>query len=340
MDPLSDVLSLLRPRSSVSACLDAGGEWSVRFPAYEDGIKCGAVASGACWLAVEGEADAVRLEAGDCFLLPSGRAFRLASDLAVPSQDAHDVFPGAQDGVATVGGGGGLFLVSSRFALAGPQAGLLLGLLPPVVYVRGGEGSAALRWSIERMAEELREARPGGHLVAEHLAHMVLVQALRLHLASGVEGGVGWLFALDDRRLGGAIAALHGDPGRRWTLHDMAERAGMSRSTFALRFREAVGEPPMDYLTRWRMLLAHDRLTRSAEPVAAIAFSVGYASESAFCTAFKRVMGHPPGRGRAAGSRGSAASKRPSGFTGVALEASASRRALSGSGIVAAPAVS
>lgn len=296
MDPLSDILSLLRPRGTLSACLDAGAAWAIRFPGQEGTLKCGAVATGACWLSVDGEACAVRLEAGDCFLLPSGRPFRLASDLRLPAQDAHAIFPGARDGVATCDGGGETFVVSSRFALAGVQAALLLDLLPPVVHVQGGQGHAALRWSVERMAEELRDRRPGGLLVAEHLAHMVLVQALRRHLEDGPRGGVGWLFALADPRLGAAMAALHADPARRWTLQSLAACAGMSRSVFALRFREAVGGPPMDYLTRWRMALAADRLARTTDPVAVVAWSVGYASETAFSTAFKRVMGHPPRR--------------------------------------------
>ncbi len=111
-----------------------------------------------------------------------------------------------------------------------------------MVQVRAGQEHATLRSSIERRADELRDRRPGSLLVAEHLAHMVLVQALRRHLEDdGAPGGVGWLFALADLRLGAAMAALHADPARRWTLQDLAERASMSRSTFALRFREAVG---------------------------------------------------------------------------------------------------
>ena len=308
MDPLSDVLALLRPEGTLSACLDAGGSWSVRFAEAGDSLKCAALASGGCWLEVDGE-EPVRLEAGDCFLLTHGRPFRLASDLRLPPQDAAAAVAEARDGIATLGTGGDAFLVSARFALAGPQAGLLLDLLPPLVHVRGGPSrgdGAALHWSIERLAEELRRPRPGGALVAGHLAHMVLVQALRRHLdedARGPQGGVGWLFALADRRLAAALAALHANPGRRWTLQDLAGLAGMSRSTFALRFREAVGEPPMDYLARWRMALAADRLARTSESVAAVAWSLGYASETAFGTAFKRIMGHSPrrhGRTRAA----------------------------------------
>jgi AraC-like DNA-binding protein len=117
---------------------------------------------------------------------------------------------------------------------------------------------------------------------------------LRLHLAEGSRGGVGWLFALADKQMSVAINAMHDDPAHRWTLQQLAERAGMSRSTFALKFKETVGESPMEYLTRWRMLLAGDRLVNSSDPISVIALSLGYESESAFSTAFKRVMGCSP----------------------------------------------
>jgi AraC-like DNA-binding protein len=123
---------------------------------------------------------------------------------------------------------------------------------------------------------------------------MMLVQALRLHLAEGLRGGVGWLFALADKQIGAAISALHDDPARRWTVQALAKRAGMSRSTFAVKFKQTVGSSPLEYLTRWRMLLAGDRLTNSSEPISVIAPSLGYESESAFSTAFKRVMGCSP----------------------------------------------
>jgi AraC-like DNA-binding protein len=142
--------------------------------------------------------------------------------------------------------------------------------------------------------QELRERQPGGFLVVQHLAHMMLVQALRLHLAEGLRGSVGWLFALADKQMGAAINAMHDDPAYRWTLQALAERAGMSRSTFALKFKETVGESPMEYLTSWRMLVAGDRLENSADPISVIARSLGYESESAFSTAFKRVMGCSP----------------------------------------------
>jgi AraC-like DNA-binding protein len=118
--------------------------------------------------------------------------------------------------------------------------------------------------------------------------------ALRLHLAERPIGGVGWLFALADKQMGAAISAMHSDPSHHWTLQRLAERAGMSRSSFALKFKATVGASPMEYLTRWRMLLAADRMKNSSEGLCAIAQSLGYESESAFGKAFRRVIGYSP----------------------------------------------
>jgi AraC-like DNA-binding protein len=151
-----------------------------------------------------------------------------------------------------------------------------------------------MRWSLERMKEELRDPQPGGTLIAQQLAYMMLVQALRLHLAEGAKGGVGWLFALADKQMSEAMTCMHDDPGRPWTLQTLAERVGMSRSVFALRFKAKVGATPMEYLTRWRMLLAGERLRNPDDSICAIASSLGYESESAFGKAFRRVMGCSP----------------------------------------------
>ena len=142
--------------------------------------------------------------------------------------------------------------------------------------------------------QELREPQPGGFLVLQQLALMMLVQALRAHLAEGASGGVGWLFALADKQMSEAIHLMHNEPAHPWTLQELAERVGMSRSSFAQKFKDTVGATPIDYLTRWRMLVAGDRLTYSGEPISAISQSLGYESESAFSTAFKRVMGCSP----------------------------------------------
>jgi AraC-like DNA-binding protein len=287
---------LLRPHTYVAGGFELGGDWSIQFNAHS-GIKCYALVSGACWLAVEGVVEPIRMVAGDCFLLPNGRPFRLAKDLdfePVPFLELR-----AREwrgGIAVLNGGGETMLLGGHFAFTGAHADILLGAMPPVVHLAEDADKAGLRWALERMRHELIENQPGGALVAQHLAHMMLVQALRLYLAEGSERSVGWLFALADPQMAAAIGAVHADPGARWTLQALAERAGMSRSNFAQKFKAKVGSSPMDYLTRWRMLLAGDRLTSRAGPVSAIALSLGYESESAFSTAFKRVMGCSPRR--------------------------------------------
>jgi AraC-like DNA-binding protein len=294
MDPLSDVLSLLKPRSYLAGGVDAGGDWAVQFPEHE-GIKCYAVVSGQCWLAVDDGAEPVRLQAGDCFILPRGRPFRLASALDVEPVDFHAVYqPQSRGAIRTFNGGGACLIVGGYFILSGDHANLLLKMLPSIVHLQTEPEREALRWSIDRMMQELREEQPGSTLMAQHLAYTMLIQALRLHLAEGMKGGVGWLFALADSQMSASIRAMHNDPAHRWTLQQLAERAGMSRSVFALRFKEKVGLSPMEYLTRWRMMLAADRLMHSGDPVSAIALSLGYESESAFSTAFKREMGCSP----------------------------------------------
>ena len=307
MDPLSDVLSLLKPRSYASGGIDAGEAFAMKFGPHV-GIKCYAVVSGQSWLVVDGVAEPVSLTAGDCFILPRGRPFRLATDLAITPVDAYSLFAPVRDGrINTVNGGGSFLIVGGHFSLSGSHADVLLASLAPVVHIRRESDKAALRWAIERMMQELRERQPGGFLVAQQLAYTMLIQALRLHLADGLQSGVGWLFALSDKQVGAAINAMHEEPARRWTLQELAGRVGMSRSTFAQRFKETVGDSPMEYLTRWRMLLAGDRLENSKDPVSAIALSLGYESESAFSTAFKRVMGCSPrqyGRGRNQGEPG------------------------------------
>jgi AraC-like DNA-binding protein len=208
--------------------------------------------------------------------------------------DADEFYPSAATGgIASFNGGGACFIVGGHFILGGSQAGVLLGVLPPIVHLQAESEKAALRWCLDRMRQELHEQRPGGVLVTQQLAYMMLVQALRLYL-EGDGGGVGWMAALTDRRLSSAMKAMHENPAHRWTLQTLAERAGMSRTIFTLSFKEAVGSSPMEYLMRWRMLLAGDRLQHTDDSITEIALSLGYESESAFGKAFKRVTSCSP----------------------------------------------
>lgn len=296
MDPLSEVLSLLKLRSYVSGGFDANGDWAVQFGAH-DGIKFHAVLRGECWLMVEGLPTPTRVSEGECFLLAQGKPFRLASDLAVEPVDIHTLLPQVRDGrIVTYNGGGQFLSIGGYFTLADGQADLLLSMLPPLIHVRDEANRSTLRWCIERMRQELSDAQPGDFIVAQQLATLVLVDALRLHLSNERHQHVGWLFALSDKRMRAAIDAMHASPGRKWTLKTMAEQAAMSRTTFALRFKEAVGFSPMEYLTRWRMMLAADRLIHSRDTILHIGLALGYESEKSFSTAFKRVMNCSPRR--------------------------------------------
>ena len=293
MDPLSDVISFLEPRGYRVGGFQAGGDWSIRFDAYE-GIKCYAVTSGSCSLAVEGAGEPVRLKQGDCYLLPHGRAFQVGSDLSLPPDDWRRHFAGAPEGaLVKLNDGEGVTLLGGHFHLAGPQAEMLIGMLPPIVHLKSQSDRETLRWAFDRMRDELLAPKPGGLMIVQQLAYMIFVQALRHHLDE--TSGVGWLFALSDKHVGAAIAAIHREPARRWNVATLALEVGMSRSGFAARFAELVGEGPIEYLTRWRMRLAGRSLSRG-KPIGVVARSLGYESESAFSTAFKRVMGSAPRR--------------------------------------------
>jgi AraC-like DNA-binding protein len=278
----------------MSGGIDAGGDWAIEF-AGDGYFRCFALVSGGCWLVMEGVNDPVRLYAGEFVVLPHGRAFRVASDLNIAPVGIMSVITAPLNGnILCWQGGGGCMALSALFTFAGDDASLLLGALPPLVHIRGQADRTAMRWYLERMMKVIREPQPGGLLLAEHLAQMMLIEVLGLYMADNGTAGTGWFFALADKQIGAAIGAMHADPGHRWTIQQLAERAGMSRSAFALRFKQKVGTSAIDYLTHWRMLRAAEMLVNSRESVSAIALSLGYESVSSFGFAFKREMGSSP----------------------------------------------
>lgn len=293
MDPLSGVLSLLRIHKYHSATLKLGGDWAFNFP-DNAGIKFTTVSHGNCWLRVEGVAEPQYLQQGDCFLMTRGVPFTLSSALQNDALNA-DFQRLAEDEITLNSGGDDTRLVGGRFEFTGVPAQVLLSTLPSLVHIQSASSQAStLRWALERFTCELQQKQPGRSLMTEHLAHIMLVEVLRAHLSSLHSTDTGWFAGLADRNLSPVLTSLHGDPARRWSVDELARLANLSRSAFASRFKDIVGVAPMEYLTRWRMLLAGDRLQHSADTVATVAFSLGYESESAFSTAFKRVMSTSP----------------------------------------------
>jgi AraC-like DNA-binding protein len=295
MDPLSDLLSTLKPNDYMFRAIDMAGAWSLQFPA-NDGLGCYALISGECWLVVDGDTAPIRMTSGDCILLARGRPFRFASDLDIPAVDAVGFVSSAvAGGIATMNGGGEVTGLGGFFHFPEKDAGDLLHALPDVVLINNPSNKAALRFSMELLMEELREVQAGGHLVAIHLAQMVLVLALRAYLLRAPELSQGWLAALADKQLGKAITAIHKNPACGWTLQTLAELACMSRATFASKFKTTVGVAPIEYVVRWRMLVAGERLASSSrDSISTIALSLGYGTDSAFSAAFKRTMGCSP----------------------------------------------
>ncbi|MGO4351529.1 AraC family transcriptional regulator [Rhizobium sp. RAF36] len=295
MDPLSDILALLQPKSVETYGVMSGGEWALDFPRSYEGIKFGAVARGGCFLRVSGEPAPFRLEEGDCYLL-TGQPYWLGSDLSLAGIDARAIFVDLKTRVARHGPQEDIFLVGGRLMFDASHQILLTGALPAVMHIPAAADEAAvLRWTLKQLAKELTELRPGGLLMSEHLGHILFVNALRLHMAAEGEVAPGWLKGLNDPRIGRALRAVHAEPARRWTLEVLAKEAGMSRTAFALHFKALVGWPPLDYLLRWRMrLAARALLSPERNRLSDIALSVGYESESAFSAAFKRAMGCSP----------------------------------------------
>jgi transcriptional regulator GlxA family with amidase domain len=178
----------------------------------------------------------------------------------------------------------------------------LLPVLPKVIALRARDGHAAawLAPTLSFLAAEAGTELPGARTVVSRLADILFIQVVRAHLGSAPEQVSGWLGALRDPQIGSALGCMHEDPAHPWTVEALAQRVAMSRSTFAARFAEIVGEPPLHYLTRWRMQKARSLLREGRVPLSEVAARVGYDSEAAFSKAFKRAVGEAPGAYRRA----------------------------------------
>ena len=301
MDPLADVFGLLDVRSAKCARLEADAPWAVAFDGYRH-VKLGAVLRGECVIWLDGVPGVHRLGPGDCYLLGNGRPYRLASAPDVRATPGAEVFAGFVPGTTVrVGEGRDATVVGCGFEFDAANAAVLTDVLPPLVHVPADSPHAgAIRAALQMLGPETAAPGLASSVVTERLAHILLIQVLRAHIAAQGPRGGAWLTALADPQIGSALTLIHENPARDWTVADLAAKAGMSRSSFAARFTDLVGTPPLEYVARWRMRAAARDLRHSDKKIAAIASAAGYNSESAFSHAFKRTMGSSPGRYRAA----------------------------------------
>jgi AraC-like DNA-binding protein len=296
-DPLSHTLKVFDARTIYAGGFIGGGDWAIRFEPPRK-IKFFVVGRGHCFLALDGTVARFRLEAGDIFILTRDVGFVVASDLALAPQPAAEIFRGAGKSIIPVGQGDDFLLLGGHIDTHHVGGRLMIESLPDFVHLPAAEsGASRLGALIGELVEEAAGGAPGAEMACSSLAHLLLIQILRRHLSSGDQVRPGWLRAACDPKLAPALNLMHGDIARSWTLPELARAAGMSRTAFAVHFRNVTGRPPLNYLTEWRMLQAERALRQEGSSIARVAASVGYGSEAAFSTAFKRVMGVSPRRG-------------------------------------------
>ena len=314
-DTLSHVLEAVRLTGAVFFLVDARTPWVAEAPASTHlvpAILPGAqrivsyhvISHGACWCESPGQPP-LRLEAGDVLVVPHGHAYQLGSACGLRTgwslADALGWFRAMAGGelpfVVTEGGDSAeqLRLVCGFLGCDAWPFNPVLSALPALLRVRlGDESGERLRVLLEYAVNESHRPRPGSRSVRLRIAELVFVEVLRSYLTSGPDAATSWLAGLRDPVVGRALGCLHAEPARSWTLADLAHDVGASRSVLADRFTSFVGLPPMLYLTRWRMQLAAGRLEDGTASVSAVAGTVGYESEAAFCRAFKKVTGLTP----------------------------------------------
>ncbi len=293
VDPLSDIIALLRPSTAMSKPITGRGRWGVRYAAHEaPGFTI--ILKGACWIAFEDE-QPWRLEEGAFLLLPTTPAFTLSSHPGIASalRDPMDVpvRHGEQEGDADFESLGGTFRIDTV------NAPLLLALLPRRIHIPASDGrSLRLGKVIDLIVEESGSNAPGRDMILQRMLEVLLVEALRWNGATPEDDRAGLLCGMRDPALARVLGAMHADVRANWTVASLARIAGQSRSAFAARFGAVLGCGPIEYLARWRMALAKDALLSGTKSLDRIAEDIGYESASAFSTAFRKRLGCPPGR--------------------------------------------
>jgi AraC-like DNA-binding protein len=305
-DLLGEALHFLRMTGTFYCRSELTAPWALALPAVKGTLAFHLPTSGQCWLEVDGAAP-VLLRPGDLALVPHGEGHRLMSEPGTPAprldQLKHEKVSDRYAILRHGGGGAPTSLVCGAVRFDHPAAHHLIALLPRLIHVDAAAPrmEPMMEWmqsTLRLMAVEAQERRPGGETVITRLADILVIQAIRTWMQRDPAAQTGWLGALKDRQIGRAITLIHRDPARPWTLASLASEVAMSRSAFAERFTELVGEPAMHYLARWRMHVALTWLREEDAGVAELATRLGYQSEAAFSRAFKRYTGISPGAAR------------------------------------------
>jgi AraC-like DNA-binding protein len=301
MDPLSDICSVLEVKGLMTGQLRLGGPWAIR---YDDqsrrSVALSVALKGSFWLSVDGVDAPIHIRESDCFVLtppshclrsePETKSVPIAplspKDIAGSLKSIEATFPFSNEPMNMTDG--------AQLIIDEVKAGPFFDLLPPVIHVRADSTEApVLRSVLSVLTYEAKKPRIGNQLMIDSLARILLVEVLRLCVAHE-DSQKGWLGALVDAKIGAALAVMHRDVTKRLTVDHIATAVGMSRSSFALRFKVLVGQSPLDYRLQLNMRRAAQLLRNNSKTVSSVAYELGYESDKSFGKAFKRVMGCPP----------------------------------------------
>ena len=305
MDVLTDVLNALELRGWFASRTEVIAPWRFDFLASQDSTFH-IFNFGGGYLRVEGDPMPLRVEDGDVVVLPHGHAHTISDELSSPLTKAaacldykahgeYEIFPFEGEGTKTV-------LLCGAFHFENVDDYPLLQCLPKVIHIPGEQGRMVQGFAniVSLIAYEAASQQAGSEVMLRRLTEMLFIQVVRVWLEQQDACRGGWLAALRDQSISTALGLIHQFPERGWKVEELAEAVALSRSAFSSRFTELVGEPPMKYLTRWRMNKAA-RLLKNDVEMEKIAQQLGYISEVAFRKAFKREMGVPPARYRRSG---------------------------------------
>jgi AraC-like DNA-binding protein len=320
MDALSDVLRVAHLTGGVFLHADFYAPWCMAArvgtehctPALGPAshlIPYHYVMEGTLNIRVDGDPGAgVLLSAGDVVLLPRNDLHLMGSDLSLPPVAGSDIIqPPKAGGLFSIchgGGGGRTRMICGFLGCDGVEGNPVLSTLPALLRLNMEKGGAAewIRSTFQYAAEEVAACRPGSATVLAKLSELLFVEAVRRHAEALPEGETGWLAGLRDPAVARALALIHRDIGRPWSVDDLTREVGLSRSALADRFTRLIGLPPINYLANWRMQVAAQKLRNTKASVSQVADMVGYDSEAAFSRAFKRALGTAPATWRRANS--------------------------------------
>jgi AraC-like DNA-binding protein len=312
MDALSDVLRVAHLTGGVFLRADFYAPWclAARVAPEHCAPKLGPashlmlyhyVVEGDFRIRVEGEdGEDLTIGAGEVILLPRNDLHLMGTDLDLPAVAGSDIIRPPRDGglysIQHGGAGRRTQLICGYLGCAGAESNPVISTLPPLLKLSVEQGGAAewIRSTFQYAAEEVSAGRPGSETVLAKLSELLFVEAVRRYAEALPDGHTGWLAGLREPFVARALALLHGDIARDWTVDDLGREVGLSRSALADRFIRLIGLPPMHYLASWRMQVASQKLRNTNASLAQVAEAVGYDSEAAFSRAFKKALGVAP----------------------------------------------